>query len=198
MRRYLLPLLSVTLVSIVASSVAWADSANNVVRFGLGWLDPDADTTVDTGGTNVHISADNATAYFVDYERRLIPWLGLDFQVMYAEPDFTATPVAGGPATTQAEKTLTGSGGVNFHIFARSRIDFYVGAYAAWTTFDETFDDAFGYGGLIGLDVGITKSGLVVTGSVRYTKTDADFSTVSGASAPYDPILYQLGLGWRF
>ena len=62
----------------------------------------------------------------------------------------------------------------------------------------KTFDNAFGYGALLGLDVGLTKSGLIITGSVRYSETDAEFTQISGASAPYDPLVYELGLGWRF
>lgn len=199
MRRFIVSItVLVAVVAINPATARAADSPNNVFRFGVGWIDPDAETTVNSGGSNVKLSADSSTAYFIDYERRLIPWLGLDFEVMYAKPDLTATPVSGGVETTQAEKTLTGSGGVNFHVFARSRFDLYLGAFAAYTTFDKTFDNAFGYGALIGLDIGLTKSGLSLNASVRYTKTDADFSQVSGQSAPYDPLLYQLGLGWRF
>ena len=195
-------IVSVTLIALglVAGStqLARADSANNIFRFGAGWVVPNGKSTVDSGGQDLTLNADNAWAYFVGYERRVIPWLGIDFQVLYAKPDFTATPVAGGPTTTQAEPTLTGNFGVNFHVFARSRFDLYLGAFAGYTVFDETFDNAFGYGGLLGLDIGLTKSGLVLTGSVRYSQTDADLKQISGASLPYDPLVYELGLGWRF
>lgn len=199
MRRFIsLAVVLVAALAALSSSPALADSANNAFRFGVGWIEPDGEAVVNSGLTNVKVSADSATAFYVDYERRLIPWLGLDFEAMYAKPDITATPVSGGPTATQSEQTITGSGGVNFHVFARSRFDLYVGAYAAWTKFDQTFDDAFGYGALVGFDVGLTKSGLALNASVRYTKTDADFKQISGASAPYDPLLFQLGLGWRF
>ena len=195
-------IVSVTLISLglVAGSVnaARADSANNVFRFGAGWVVPDGKTTVDSGGQDVNLNADNAWAYYVGYEGRLLPWLGIDFQVLYAEPELTETPVTGGPSTTQSEKSLTGNLGVNFHLFARSRVDLYLGAFAGYTVFDETLNNAFGYGGLLGLDIGLTKSGLVITGSVRYSETDADFTQISGASLPYNPLVYELGLGWRF
>jgi hypothetical protein len=173
---------------------AAADSANNIFRFGAAWIEPDG--KADVGG--VEIDADSAIGYFVDYERRLIPWLALDFQVGYAEPDITATPIGGGATVTQGEALFTGSAGVNFHLLARSRIDFYLGAFASYTDFDETFDSAVGYGGVVGLDIGLTKSGLALTMSVRYSLVEADLTAVPGTSVSFDPLIGQVGLGWRF
>ena len=195
MRRSIVVLL---VLAALTTSAAYADSANNVLRFGVGWFDPDAESTINDGASTIDFSADSATAYFVDYERRLIPWLGLDFEVNYAKPDFVATIGGGGGTATDSEAIITGSAGVNFHFLARSRVDFYAGAYAAWATFDDSFEDTFGYGALIGLDIGITKSGLAITGSVRYTQLEADVTGLNGQSVAFDPLLYQLGLGWRF
>src|SRR5262245_22952411 len=160
--------IAVAVCCAVMAPGAAADSANNVLRFGAAWVDPDGEADVN----GVHIDADTAVGYFVSYERRLIPWLGLDFQVAYAKPDITATPIGGGPTATQGEATLTGTAGVNFHLFARSRVDFYLGAYASYTDFDQTFDSATGYGGVVGLDIGLTKSGLALTISARYTMVE--------------------------
>jgi hypothetical protein len=54
------------------------------------------------------------------------------------------------------------------------------------------------YGGLVGLDIGLTKNGLVLTTSVRHSQTNADTTVYPGTSVPYDPLVDQLGLGWRF
>jgi outer membrane protein W len=172
---------------------AAADSANNVVRFGAAWVDPDGEADVN----GVHIDAETAVGYFVDYERRLIPWLGIDLQVGYAKPDITATPIGGGATASQSEALFTGSAGVNFHLFARSRVDFYLGAFASYTDFD-TFDSATGYGGVVGLDIGLTKSGLALMISARYSIIEADLSSSPGTSVSFDPLVGQLGLGWRF
>jgi len=173
--------------------VARADSANNVFRFGGAWVVPDGNTDIN----NVNLDSKDGWGYFIDYERRLIPWLGLDMQVLYATPAFEATP-AGQPTASQSVTVWTGNLGLNFHLLARSRVDLYLGAFAGYTAFDAQVDDAFGYGAVLGLDIGLTKSGLALTTGVRYSQTDANYSASPSSSVPYDPLVYQLGLGWRF
>jgi outer membrane protein W len=174
------------------------EKANNVVRLGAGWVVPNGDTTIEANQVDeAHITADNASAFFIDYEHRLIPWLGVDFEATYAKPEFHSFPVTG-TETTVSEKTYTANLGINFHVFSRARVDLYLGPYVAYTFFGNVFDDAFGYGGLLGLDIGLTKKGLILTTSARYTHTDADFTDISGATYPYNPLQYQIGIGWRF
>jgi outer membrane protein W len=187
--------IALVVIGLVAGSigVAHADSANNIFRFGGAWVVPDGQTT----NNGVNLDSEDGWGYFVDYERRLIPWLGIDMQVLYATPAFEAT-TAGGSTASQSVTVWTGNFGVNFHLFARSRVDLYLGAFAGYTTFDTAVDDAFGYGAVLGFDIGLTKSGLVLTTGVRYSQTDADVTGNSGGSVPYDPLVYQLGLGWRF
>lgn len=187
-------------LGIVAGSmtVARADSANNIFRFGGAWVVPDGDVN----NSNVNVDSTDGWGYFVDYERRLIPWLGIDMQVLYASPAFDVTP-AGQPTTSQSLDVWTGNLGLNFHLFARSRVDLYLGVFGGYTDFSGTvgnqqLESAFGYGGDLGLDIGLTKSGLVLTMSVRYSQTDGDISGTPGSSVPYDPLVYELGLGWRF
>jgi outer membrane protein W len=143
------------------------------------------------------VDAQNEWGYFIDYERRLIPWFGLDFEILYAKPAFETTP-SGGTTTETSIQTWTGNLGLNFHVFARSRVDLYLGVFGSYTDFDDYLDNTYGYGGLVGLDIGLTKNGLVLTMSARYSETDADVSAISGSSVPYNPLVYQLGLGWRF
>jgi hypothetical protein len=92
----------------------------------------------------------------------------------------------------------TGSAGVNFHFFGRSRFDLYLGAFGGYTDFSENVDGAYQLRGVLGFDIGLTKNGLVLTTGVRYSVTDADSTQYPGTSIPYDPLVYQLGLGWRF
>jgi outer membrane protein W len=190
-------LIASVLVAGPAQLARAADSANNDFRFGAAWVAPDGKTTVDSGGGNVNFDAQDEVGYFVDYERRLIPWLGLDFEALYAKPTIQAT-TSGGTTTETSIVTWTGSVGVNFHVFARSRVDLYLGVFGSYTDFDQTLDSTYGYGGLVGLDVGLTKKGLILTISARYSETDADFSQIAGSSLPYNPLVGQLGLGWRF
>jgi len=198
MRRRIVSTLLIVFGLVAGSmTVARADSANNIFRFGGAWVVPNGSTNYVNGSQDVNLDSKDGWGYFIDYERRLIPWLGIDIQVLYATPEFEATP-AGGTTTTQSVTVWTGNLGVNFHLFARSRLDLYLGAFAGYTTFNTAVEDAFGYGGVLGFDIGLTKSGLVLTTGVRYSQTDADVTGSTGGSVPYDPLVYQLGLGWRF
>lgn len=197
MRVARLPVVVLVLsLAAVSATPVRADSANNIVRFGAAWLSPDTDTTTNFGFGDVRYEADQTTGVFAGYERRIIPWLGFEFNAMYAKPDISVTP-EGSPTTVQSEQTLTGTIGLNFHVFARSRFDAYLGLYAAYTNFDQVFTSSTGFGGVAGIDIGLTKSGLALVISARYTKMDADFNNIPG-TASYDTLIGQVGLGWRF
>jgi len=204
MRYSIMPMMLAAGLATLCAPAALAqddsDKANNIVRFGLGWLDPDGEGDVESvnGITDIHITADNATAYFLDYERRIVPWFGIDLQASYAEPEFQAYPIDGSPGFTVNEKTYTGTVGANFHVFSRARFDLYLGGLVGYTFFGDTFDNAFGYGAVIGTDIGLTKKGLVLVASIRYMRTDADTTDTPSSSLPYNPLMYQLGLGFRF
>jgi outer membrane protein W len=187
-------LIAVGLVAGSMNVARAADSANNIFRFGAAWVVPDAKTTVSNGSS---LDAQSEFGYFADYERRLIPWLGLDFQVLYASPVFDST-TAGGTTVEKSVEVWTGSAGLNFHFFGRSRFDLYLGVFGGYTDFSANVDGAYNYGGVLGFDIGLTKNGLVLTTSARYSQTNADSTQYPGTSVPYDPLVYQLGLGWRF
>jgi len=196
MRRHFVTL---TLIALVLTAVSMnvaraADEPNNIFRFGAAWVVPDGATSLNNGTT---FDAQDEFGYFVDYERRLIPWLGIDFQVLYASPVFDSTTPGGTPVEKSIE-VWTGSAGLNFHFFGRSRFDLYLGLFGGYTDFSEGADGAYNYGGVLGFDIGLTKNGLVLTTSVRYSQTDADSTLYPGTTIPYDPLVYQLGLGWRF
>ena len=107
------------------------------------------------------------------------------------------TSAAVTPSTSLA--LWTGSFGTNFHFFGRSRFDLYLGLFGSYTAFSETLDNAWGYGGVLGFDIALTKSGLALLTGVRYSQTGTNY-VVSGTSTSvdFDPLTYQLGLGWRF
>jgi outer membrane protein W len=196
-------LIAVVLVAGSINVARAADEPNNVFRFGAAWVVPDGETSL--GGSN-SLDAQDEIGYFLDYERRLIPWLGLDFQVLYATPTFAVRDDTTGatiPGTETSVEVWTGSAGVNFHFFGRSRFDLYLGAFGGYTDFktddpNDELDGTYSYGGVLGFDIGLTKNGLVLTTSVRYSVTDADATQFPGLTVPYDPLVYQLGLGWRF
>jgi len=191
-------LITAGLIAGSANLAKAADEPNNAFRFGAAWVVPDGEASVSGGNS---LDAQDELGYFVDYERRLIPWLGLDFQVLYATPSFDVLDTTGATVSEKSVEVWTGSAGVNFHFFGRSRFDLYLGAFGGYTDFSEDADGTYSYGGVLGFDIGLTKNGLVLTTSVRYSVTDAEADSTTpypGTSIPYDPLVYQLGLGWRF
>jgi outer membrane protein W len=196
MRRHLVFLTLVVLVlAAVSTNVARADGEpNNVLRFGVAWVVPSGDTTTLPGG-NTSIETNDGYGFYVDYERRIVPWFGLDTQILWASP---AVDTSGANGTTSNSLAVwTGSFGTNFHFFGRSRFDLYLGLFGSYTAFNEGLDDAWGYGGVLGFDIALTKSGLALLTGVRYSQTGTQ-EIATGSDVPYDPLVYQLGLGWRF
>jgi outer membrane protein W len=197
MRRQIvsLTLIALGLVA-VSTNVARAaeDMPNNILRFGLAWVVPGGDPT--TIG-DVTFETNDGYGFYADYERRIVPWFGLDTQILWATP---AVDTLGTSGTTSNSLTVwTGSFGTNFHFFGRSRFDLYLGLFGSYTSFSETLDNAWGYGGVLGFDIALTKSGLAILMAVRYSQVGTNY-VVSGnsASVDFDPLTYQLGLGWRF
>jgi outer membrane protein W len=197
MRRHLVSLTLVAFVlAVVSTNVARAadDMPNNILRFGLAWVVPGGNPTTIGSAT---FETNDGYGFYTDYERRIVPWFGLDTQVLWASPAID-TSVSGG-TTSNSVGVWTGSFGPNFHFFGRSRFDLYLGVFGSYTAFSETLDNAWGYGGVLGFDIALTKTGLALLTGVRYAKTGTNY-VVSGTSTSvdFDPLTYQLGLGFRF
>ena len=196
MRRHFVSLALIVLVlAAVSTNVARAgeDMPNNILRFGLAWVAPNGDTTTLPNGSAV--DTNDGYGFYVDYERRLAPWFGLDTQILWATPAIDTSGANG--TTSNSLAVWTGSFGTNFHFFGRSRFDLYLGIFGSYTAFSEDLDNAWGYGGVLGFDIALTKSGLALMTGVRYSQTGTQEIT-SGTDVQYDPLVYQLGLGWRF
>ena len=195
MRRHLVSLTLIALVlAAVSTNVARAaeDMPNNILRFGLAWVVPGGDPT--TIG-NATFETNDGYGFYADYERRIVPWFGLDTQILWATPAIDTSGTSG--TTSNSLAVWTGSFGTNFHFFGRSRFDLYLGLFGSYTAFSETLDNAWGYGGVLGFDIALTKSGLALLTGVRYSQTGTH-EEVSGTDVDFDPLTYQLGLGWRF
>lgn len=81
---------------------------------------------------------------YVDYERRIVPWFGLDTQILRATPAIDTSGATGG--TSWDKLTVwTGSFGHNFHFFGRARGDLHLGFFGSHTEFSEHVDNALVY-----------------------------------------------------
>jgi len=195
MRRHFV---SLTLIALVLAAVstnvvrASDDMPNNILRFGLAWVVPGGDPT--TIG-NATFETNDGYGFYADYERRIVPWFGLDTQILWAQPAIDTTTVN---STASTDLTVwTGTFGPNFHFFGRSRFDLYLGLFGSYTDFSQELESDWGYGGVLGFDIALTKNGLALLMAVRYSQTGTQEST-TGTAVDFDPLTYQLGLGWRF
>jgi OmpW family len=188
--------LIVLVLAAVSTSVARAadDMPNNILRFGLAWVEPGGDPT--TVG-DVTFEPNDGYGFYADYERRIVPWFGLDTQILWATPGLDTSGTS--EPASDSLTVWTGSFGTNFHFFGRSRFDLYLGLFGSYTAFSEALDSGWGYGGVLGFDIALTKSGLALLMAVRYSQTGTNY-VVEGVSTSvdFDPLTYQFGLGWRF
>jgi hypothetical protein len=144
-------------------------------------------------------------------------------------------PTPTGPPQWQNGGTLTGTFdldhtqaflGVNWHAFPpEKKIDFFVGLYAAWLTYDDTTtsvvspgggtvfdlalspDDGTGFGLNVGFDWQIGNGPFMITGAMKYTGTSTDITWASSEdyislpqplAVDIDPLAITIGAGLRF
>lgn len=98
--------------------------------------------------------------------------------------------------------------GVNFHLTPKSKVDFYVGAFAAYVAYGELdvegetlgFDNDFSWGVVSGIDVPVRDRGWFFGGAIRYMETKAAFDdpAAGGDALDINPIVVQATAGYRF
>jgi len=103
--------------------------------------------------------------------------------------------------------------GLNVHLTPDSPIDLYIGPQVAlvkygsidfWTVPGSSeaslsVDDDIGVGAILGLDVPVGDSGWMFHSSLRYLSTDAKYSSEGFSfKNSYDPMIFSLGVGYRF
>lgn len=98
--------------------------------------------------------------------------------------------------------------GVNFHLTPKARVDFYLGAFAAYVTYGDLdiegetlgFAADVAYGAVVGIDVPVRDRGWFFGGAIRYLKTKAAFDDpeAGGDALDFNPIVVQATAGFRF
>lgn len=224
--------LTVLAVSIlIVPSVAVADGGNHVVRLTFNyvdptgsmftWLNPEAEGLY--GATEqIDTEPKSTTGFSVDYEYRYSNLLGIAVNLARTdlELDILHHVAAWHPPHYTGDLAMTPlTISPQFHLVRAGALDVYCGPLLGYVFYGdlETPDYAFGgdsygvkngftYGVLAGLDVRLGETNWLITGSIRYLKTTAEFED------PYqyryaddlypeidiDPLVFQAGLGYRF
>lgn len=186
------------------------------IRFAVVSMDPSG-TSVFVPETVESISYDSGsgTGLGIDLEYRASKRLGIDFGVLSASPGIKVEAGVQ-PFTVSASGDLNITpiyAGLNIHLTPDSRFDLYLGPLLAYVRYDGfklaagtgiveefTTENGFGFGGVVGLDIGLGDGRWSLNASVRYIDTTLEATSSDGGlgKTDIDPTIYSLGVGYRF
>lgn len=209
-------LLGSAALPVAAADGGGAPDARWIVR-GYGvWVSPTGDEVAEARP----IPEDRATFSMTDgagfglgLEYRWTRRLGVELGAMTADLDADFRLETGGLVLTDRETIATTSYslGVNVHLLPGGRADLYAGGFVAMSAFDDviflteaglrekrSFDDDYGFGLALGMDVPFRPGGAwTFSASARYLLTIME-AEASGDDLDLDPLIVTAGLGYRF
>ena len=209
---------AVTLALILATLPVTASAEDNrwQIRFAVVSMDPSgASVTVPENGESISYNSRSGTGLGMDLEYRASKRLGIDFGVFSASSEIEVE-VGYQPFTVSASGDLKITpicAALNVHLTPDSRFDLYIGpllAYVRYGSFKltagpglfETFttEDDFGFGGVVGLDIGLGSGQWSLNAAVRYIDTTLEATSSDGGpgTTDIDPTIYSLGVGVKF
>ena len=175
------------------------------------------------GGTFVISETDETFSYqsgsgvglALDFEYRASRRLGIDFGVISASPGFTVA-VDAEPLSVSASSDIRITPiytALNVHLTPDSRFDLYIGPLLAYVTYDRfelvaepdlregfSAEEGFGWGAVLGLDIGLGSGRWSLATAVRYLDTTLEASPSDGGVGKTDinPTIFSVGFGYRF
>jgi len=210
-------------VLVAVSGVAAASDTNWIVRgsYVVTWPSTDSYQTESVIGDNPilnEFSLDSGQGFGFDLEYKMNPKLGLALMAIFT--DIEGTFVAGLEPGEESElvtdnntvDTYTVNFGANYHFTPDSVVDFYLGAFLGWWSYDSIkfrlpiqdeeikidFDDQFSYGLNAGIDIPFgSESGWMFTAALKYLVSDLKESGGPREIA-IDPLIGSIGIGYRF
>jgi hypothetical protein len=207
-------LLALPAIPLAADEPRWTAQVQGV------WLSPAGDRftagrTSPTGlpETTTHIVEEDAIGFGVSLEARLTRRIGLELAIASVDLDNDFRLESGGVMIEDREAmgVESFSLGADWHFAPGRRADASLGAFLAQTTFDDviflteagrreklTFDDDYGFGIKLGVDLPVRRDGpWVLSADLRYLVTIME-SEVAGQDLELDPLIVSLGVGYRF
>lgn len=192
--------LGLALVVLAACAApALADEASNIVRGGVQYVWVEGSSAYDVSGVDIEVDSDPGFGFYLGYEYRM-KMLGLELSAAYSSHDGRADVSGLSKSTKQfaGDFNMTPvSLALNFHVFGRSWIDFYLGPVVGYYFMSDDLDNAFGYGAQVGADWNLSDKGLALNTAIKYMFVSADLKDLN-FEYDIDPLSAQVGLAYRF
>ena len=197
-----------TLAALAALAASPAMAQDDVFRVfaTANWIAPMSDQSVTFGSVEDSLKAADALGYEAGFEWRLNTVVGLEGSYLAGSNnvDFGSTDIG-----SLDQRAITAA--LNFHILPTTHFDLWIAPVASWYHFDNfqldssvgggsvSIDSEWGYGGAVGLDIGLGKH-FAFTGGVRYVKLAATPSDSSSGVDKVDinPLITRAGIAFRF
>ena len=185
-------------------------------RFAVVSMNPtgDAIDVPETGETFPYQSSSGVGAAF-GLEYRASRWVGIDFGIISASPDFTVI-VGSEPESISAKTDIRVTpiyAALNIHLIPDGRFDLYIGPLLAYVTYDSfvieagpgeregfSAEEDFGVGAVLGLDIGLGRGRWSLVTAIRYLDTTLEAQPAAGdvGKTDFDPTIFSVGFGYRF
>ena len=194
-------------------SPAWAvEKGDLLVRFGIGHISPNDDSSDFSGAPGVGVSVDSDTSLTLNATYMLTDNIGLDILAAWPfEHDLSANgALSGGVGSV---KHLPPTIGLQYQFLPKNNIRPYVGVGVNYTHFwDEDLnstgkavlgsldlDDSWGIAGQVGVDIDINEKWFV-NADLRYIDIDTEGKTdnVGKVDVDIDPWVFVIGIGTSF
>lgn len=180
------------------------------LRGHAAWVSPTDEQVASDGSI---FSMDDGTGFGLDLEYRATRRLGIELGAFAADLDGRFRLDAGGLALDDTESIgmTSYSLGLTYHFAPGDRVDLHAGPFAAMSAYDDviflseaglrekrSFDDDYGFGLKVGIDVALRPGGAwALSASARYLLTILE-AEESGNDLDLDPLILTAGLTYRF
>lgn len=192
---------------LLAFGMTLADDGKNVFRYGVQFVSPTGELKdIDLSES---LKAKDALGFSSGFEHVFFDRVGIDFNIAYSKHDLELTMDGTSVEVANIKMMMPVTVGVNFHMVRNRIVDLYAGPFAGYVFYGDidweegsvpslSVDNDFAMGAVLGLDLSITKRGLIFTSAVKYLKTQASPDIPGFDEIDLDPWVIQLGLGYRF
>ncbi len=175
-------------------------------------INGDDDVNTDDGTDRAFLTLGKGAGFGLGLEYLFSDRWGVEGGILFGELDAEAF-VDRGDLWAHAEDEVSFRPlmlGLNYHMTPGRKADFYIGPFVAlvqyssarfnlpFTQINTDYDDDFGVGLNLGVDIPFGSSAWGFNGGVRYLQTTADEDGGLGRSLDIDPLILSAGVGVRF
>jgi outer membrane protein W len=208
-----------TLITILLSQAAVAADEGWQLRIAGAWINPDLSfSETDEYGDQVMVDSDSSIGFGIGLERRLTSRVGVELGLLSGSQDISLRVEA---ATGEQASLSNGLSfrpiylGLNLHLTPDKPVDLYLGPMIAYASYgdlnfvltpdqrlDVSIDSDWAWGLNLGADIGLGDGPWSLGVAVKYLETELrateEDDDGGNESLAYDPIIFSIGVGYRF